>query len=149
MKTSAIVTAILVGGTVFSSAATAQLSDFYDEYGRPRAEWQADNQAHGRPSENDAQRNDARQWERRYRGLEVPRYQQHYYRPYAGARHNGYHRGSYLPREYRQQRYYVNNWNAYPGLYAPPRGHQWVQLGSDFALMAVTSGLIVNLLSAG
>jgi Ni/Co efflux regulator RcnB len=154
MKTSTIVCAVLAGG-MFSSAAVAQLSHFYDEWGRPRAEWQAQNQAHGRPGENEAQQQyDPRdqRWQRRgwdQRGFDHPRHAQRAYRPYAGPRSHGYHRGSYLPREYRQQRYYVNNWNAYPGLYAPPAGHQWVQVGSDFALMAITTGLIVSLLANG
>ena len=56
-------------------------------------------------------------------------------------------RGGYLPAEYRHTGYYVNNWNAHAGLYAPPYGHQWVQVGSDFLLVAIATGLIANLLT--
>lgn len=56
-----------------------------------------------------------------------------------------FHRGGYLPYEYRQRGHYVD-WHAYPGLYAPPAGHQWVNVGGDFLLVALATGLIVNLL---
>ena len=58
-----------------------------------------------------------------------------------------YYRGGYLPREYLSSNYYVNNWQAYPGLYAPPYGYQWVDTGSDFVLAALATGLIANLLT--
>jgi Ni/Co efflux regulator RcnB len=58
-----------------------------------------------------------------------------------------YYRGGYLPYEYRQQGYYLSDWNAYPGLYAPPHGHQWMQVGNDFLLVALATGLIANLLT--
>lgn len=57
-----------------------------------------------------------------------------------------FYRGGYLPRTYLQPNYYVSNWGAYPGLYAPPPGYQWVNVGSDYLLVAVASGLIANLL---
>lgn len=66
---------------------------------------------------------------------------------YTQPRHTRFHRGGYLPYEYRNHGYYVSNWNAYPGLYAPPYGHQWVQVGSDFLLVALATGLIANLLT--
>jgi Ni/Co efflux regulator RcnB len=66
---------------------------------------------------------------------------------YYGNDHARFQRGGYLPYEYRQRSYYVNDWNAYSGLYAPPYGYQWVQVGSDFALVALATGLIANLLT--
>lgn len=58
-----------------------------------------------------------------------------------------FHRGGYLPHNYRHSSYYVTNWNAYPALYAPPYGHQWVHVGNEFLLVAVTTGLIAHLLT--
>ena len=56
-------------------------------------------------------------------------------------------RGGYVPREYRNERYYVRDWRQYGGLYAPPQGYQWVQNDTgDIALMALATGLIANLL---
>lgn len=63
------------------------------------------------------------------------------------ADYDGYfRRGGYLPYEYRRPDYYVD-WRSYPGLYAPPYGYQWVQVGNDFLLVALASGLIANLLT--
>ena len=70
-------------------------------------------------------------------------YSQPSYRSYTPR----FQRGGYLPSQYRAQGYYVNDWNAYPALYAPPHGHQWMQVGSDFLLVAIATGLIANLLT--
>jgi Ni/Co efflux regulator RcnB len=57
-----------------------------------------------------------------------------------------FHRGDRLPYQFRQHRYYVNDWRAHH-LYAPPYGYQWVQDdGGDFLLVALATGLIANLL---
>ncbi|MFT8674857.1 MAG: RcnB family protein [Acetobacter sp.] len=47
----------------------------------------------------------------------------------------------------RGQRYWggdpwIDNWRAYPGLYAPPYGYRWVRSGDQFLLTAVASGMI-------
>jgi len=68
-----------------------------------------------------------------------------YQQPSYRASHRFY-RGGYLPYEYRQPVYYVNNWNAYPGLYAPPYGHQWMNVDGEFLLVALATGLIANAL---
>ena len=78
-------------------------------------------------------------------------YNQGYSRGYAPSYYANtaprFYRGGYLPRDYRHSSYFVANWNAYPALYAPPYGHQWVQIGNDFLLVAVTTGLIAHLLT--
>ena len=66
-------------------------------------------------------------------------------RYYSGARGPGWRRGGYLPREYRNHQYVVNNWRAHR-LSAPPRGYQWVQVGSDYVLAAIATGLIASLI---
>lgn len=58
-----------------------------------------------------------------------------------------FRRGARLPHEYRGHAYRVNDWHAHPGLYAPPHGHQWMQVGSDFLLVAIATGVIAGLLS--
>lgn len=70
-----------------------------------------------------------------------------YNQPRHYANGHRFQRGGYLPHEYRQNRgYYVNDWRAHRGLYAPPHGHQWMQVGTDFVLVALATGLIANLL---
>lgn len=63
--------------------------------------------------------------------------------PDGGRRWN---RGDRLPMEYRDRQYVVNDWRGHQ-LSAPPRGHQWVQNGSDYLLVALASGLIAQMLA--
>ncbi|MFZ2390053.1 MAG: RcnB family protein [Polaromonas sp.] len=62
----------------------------------------------------------------------------------AGPDHNFY-RGGRLPREYRNNQYVVNDWRDHH-LKAPPRGHYWVQVGADYVLVAIATGIIVQIL---
>lgn len=60
-----------------------------------------------------------------------------------GARR--WNRGDRLPMEYRDRQYVVNDWRGHQ-LSAPPRGYQWVQSGSDYLLVAIATGIILQLL---
>ena len=64
---------------------------------------------------------------------------------YYQARGPQFQRGRYIPLEYRNRQYVVVNPHQHR-LYAPPRGQQWVQVGSDYVLVAIATGLIVNLM---
>lgn len=68
-------------------------------------------------------------------------------REYFGAHGPEFYRGAYIPREYFNRQYYVTDWRAHQ-LYAPPRGHQWVQVGADYVLIARATGQIANLVLA-
>jgi Ni/Co efflux regulator RcnB len=72
---------------------------------------------------------------------------------WANNRHDRYpdgsrrwNRGDRLPPEYRDRQYVVSDWRGHR-LSAPPAGHQWVQSGSDYLLVAIASGLIAQLLA--
>jgi Ni/Co efflux regulator RcnB len=56
-----------------------------------------------------------------------------------------YHRGDRLPPEYRSHSYVVDDWRGHH-LSAPPRGYHWVQNGGDYILVAITTGIILELL---
>jgi Ni/Co efflux regulator RcnB len=56
-----------------------------------------------------------------------------------------WNRGERLPPEYRDRQYVVQDWRGHR-LSAPPRGHQWVQNGSDYLLVAIATGVIAQLL---
>jgi Ni/Co efflux regulator RcnB len=155
MKASLITCSVLAATLGFSSLASAQ--DWNGRRDRDRDQRVEQRQGQ-RFEQRQEQRRDWRQDQRRddraqhwdnnrqYSLRQQPNYA--YSAPqYYGQNNARFYRGGYLPYEYRQQSYYVNNWNAYPGLYAPPYGHQWVQVGSDFALIALTTGLIANLLT--
>ena len=61
-----------------------------------------------------------------------------------GARGPQFHRGGHIPNEYRSRQYVVNDWRSHR-LAPPPRGQQWVQVGSDYALIAIATGLIASI----
>lgn len=62
-----------------------------------------------------------------------------------GARGHEFRRGGHIPHQYRHHQYVVNDWHARQ-LSRPPYGHHWVQVGGDYVLIAVATGLIANLL---
>lgn len=86
-------------------------------------------------------RHDRRDDRRDFRHGPVVRYNHHYY----NARGPQFRRGGYIPYEYRNRQYVVVNHYQHR-LSAPPRGHQWVQVGGDYVLIAIATGLIANLI---
>jgi Ni/Co efflux regulator RcnB len=62
----------------------------------------------------------------------------------AGPEHSFY-RGERLPSYYRGPQYVVNDWRGH-GLRTPPRGYHWVQTGGDYVLVAIATGVILELL---
>jgi Ni/Co efflux regulator RcnB len=70
----------------------------------------------------------------------------HYQNWHDRGRHEGwYKRGGYLPVEYRT-RYVVTDWRR-DRLREPPRGYHWVRSDNgDFLLVAITTGIIADLL---
>lgn len=57
-----------------------------------------------------------------------------------------FHRGERLPPTYRHHSYVVDNWRAHR-LQPPPRGHHWVAIGADYLLVAIATGIIVDVLA--
>lgn len=62
-----------------------------------------------------------------------------------GARGPEWHRGGRIPLEYRNRQYVVNDWRGHR-LAAPPRGYEWVQVGGDYVMVAIATGIIAQLL---
>lgn len=56
-----------------------------------------------------------------------------------------FYRGDRLPPDFRRRQYVVENWRGYR-LSPPPRGYHWVQLGADFVLVAIASGVIMQII---
>jgi Ni/Co efflux regulator RcnB len=93
-------------------------------------------QDHGDRGRSDKHReNDERHGDRGYYGM------------HDRGRHEGwYKRGGYVPEEYRGGRYVVNDWHR-ENLREPPRGYRWVRSDNgDFLLIAVATGVIMDLL---
>lgn len=76
-------------------------------------------------------------------------WQHHYHRGARDDRGAGpYHefrQGGRLPPEYRSRQYVVDDWRGHH-LSAPPRSYHWVQNGGDYLLVAITTGVIMQLL---
>jgi Ni/Co efflux regulator RcnB len=69
--------------------------------------------------------------------------------PHQGERGAGpdhrFYKGDRLPMEYRGRTYVVDDWRGHH-LSAPPRGYHWVQAGGDYVLVAIATGVILQLL---
>lgn len=62
--------------------------------------------------------------------------------------HHHYHdrqwsRGARLPAQYRQPRYVVHDWR-HRHFRRPPSGHQWVRVGTDYLLVGIATGIILD-----
>jgi Ni/Co efflux regulator RcnB len=70
----------------------------------------------------------------------------HYVVVHDRGMHEGwYHRGGYVPAEYRDRRYVVEDWRTYH-LAPPPRDYQWVRSDTgEFLLVAAATGLITDI----
>jgi Ni/Co efflux regulator RcnB len=64
---------------------------------------------------------------------------------YYNARSPEFRRGYRLPTYLRSNSYVVTDWRGHR-LSAPPRGYHWVQVGPDYVLVAVATGIIANLI---
>lgn len=54
-------------------------------------------------------------------------------------------KGDRLPSQYRNNRYYVDDWRDHH-LSKPPRGHRWVEVDGEYILISVVTGVIASIL---
>lgn len=127
MKVQTIICAAVLGTLGAVSVASAQGHDRDDQR---RAEEQHRGDVHA-PA---AHRND----DRRAMGNRAESEREREY-----SAHN-WHRGDRLPAQYRDRQYVIENWREHR-LSAPPRGYEWVQVGPDYVLVAVRTGVIAQL----
>lgn len=133
MTSKALICAIAAASFSFASLSLADNDNRRDHKGR-----------HGG---NSSHRDDDRRDHRDNRSHQGPRGFDHRDardKPHYGARGPHFHRGGRIPFEYRNRQYVVNNWRDHR-LNAPPRGQQWVQVGSDYVLVAIATGIIAQL----
>lgn len=128
MKFNAIVCTVICASMGFSSLSFAQDHDRRDSR-------QDQSRQEQRAQANDTHRRD----DRRYDNNRNTRHAAYY-----NARGPEFRRGGYIPREFRNHYYVVNNYRNYR-LSPPPRGQQWVQVGSDYVLIAIATGLIASI----
>lgn len=141
MKSTAIVCAIAAASLGFSALSFAQ---GYDRRGAGEAPPWVQQQAPRQADQRDQIRNQ--------RGVErrnEPRFDQ------ADARRNDrredysargaeFRRGGHIPREFRNRQYVVTDYRMHR-LNRPPHGQQWVQVGPDYVLVAIATGLIASI----
>jgi Ni/Co efflux regulator RcnB len=155
MKSRAIVLALATAALSLGSLAYAHddgRGDYRDwrqaQHRQYQENWFYQQQLQNQPQQYDRRLYEQRQYEPRH---SQPQYNHGGYQSgYPGqgaARVPHYRRGEYLPHQFRQRQYYVNDWNA-RRLYAPPQGYQWVQAddSGDYLLVAMATGLIANLI---
>ena len=130
MKVNAFVCALAALATGASGFAVAQPRDYRD-YRNDHREQRGEPDRHGR--------GDWRGGPER-RGP-PPRFEE---RRGAGPDHDFY-RGSRLPPQYRSRQYVVDDWRRHH-LAPPPRGYHWVQVGVDYVLVAIATGIIAQIL---
>lgn len=140
---SAALLAMAFGVTAGTASARPDDRD-HDRRGRDPGRRGPDDDRRGR--DHHARRDDDRRGPPRHahddrRG--PPRHGHPHGRPPGHAYGHRWQRGERLPPTYRTRHYVVNNWNAYH-LHRPPRGYQWVQVGADFVLIAIATGLIAQ-----
>ncbi len=108
----------------FSAVAAAQPQDH--GHGHDQQDQHGHQDKHGRPDHNDHQK---------HRGMSD-----------RGHSEGWYKKGGRMPSEYRGRTYVVTDWHR-DHLRAPPRGYHWVRSDNgDFLLVAITSGIIADLL---
>jgi Ni/Co efflux regulator RcnB len=137
MKRTVIVSAIMAVFLTAGGSAIAQGQRNGDRNERGRDEQMQ------RHEQQDRRHDQARQRDRR-----DPQGRAHYdqRREGRGAGPNhAFQRGERLPLEYRHRQYVVNDWRGH-NLNAPPRGYHWVQTGADYVLVAIATGVILQLL---
>ena len=54
-------------------------------------------------------------------------------------------RGDRLPPAYRARTYVIDDWRGHR-LQRPPRGYHWVQVGAEYVLIAIATGIIAQVL---
>jgi len=52
-------------------------------------------------------------------------------------------RGARIPPRYRHSRYVVHDWHRHK-FSRPPRGYQWVNVGTDYLLVGIATGVILQ-----
>jgi Ni/Co efflux regulator RcnB len=125
-KFSAAVCAVAAVALLTSSLSFADERDRQDEFQR------GDGHGHGHDKHRDEDRFDQRdgRWNDR--------------RPDYNARGPDFHRGGYISREYRSRAYEVDYREH--RLRRPPEGHRWVQVGADYVLIAIATGVIASII---
>jgi Ni/Co efflux regulator RcnB len=124
--------AAAISAVIALTMATGQLAFAQGKGDRDGKDWRKSERRDARGDRHDNRDFGRRHNEERSRGRGVgPNYE--------------YYRGDRLPIEYRHRIYVVDDWRGHR-LSAPPRGYHWVQSGGDYILVAIATGIILQIL---
>lgn len=103
----------------------------------------------GRWERSERRANQSRSYDQRYRHDRYDRNEHRSARDYGrnnyGHSYYQMRRGERLSHQYQDRRYVVSDWRAHR-LHQPQYGHHWVQAGNDYALVAIATGIIAQVL---
>ncbi|SAI67992.1 Predicted integral membrane protein [Bordetella ansorpii] len=142
--------AVMLSGSLLGVSGLAQADD-HRGHDRGRHEQRDKHHGHDRRDHDRHEwrgaRHDHRDWRHERRGP-PPRVvvERHYHQAprYAPPRH--YHRwsrGEYVPAPYRGGHYVVTDYRA-RHLAPPPRGSHWISVGSDYFLIGMATGMVLQ-----
>ena len=131
MKSKALVCAITLAALSFGSLSFAQGDDRRGRGAEPQ-----------RFEQRGSMHRDGHDFNARHLDRRNARHGRHDH--HADVRGPRFHRGDRVPTEYRHRGHAMNNWHA-QHLNAPADGQQWVQVGADYALIAIATGVIAQL----
>jgi Ni/Co efflux regulator RcnB len=149
MKSKTVLAIVLALSLLPGSVAFADGPDRRGQRGdHEQAQRGHDGRGHGQGNQGRWERREQRDYRdyRNQRGNRPPpqAYREDRRGPGAGPQRNFY-RGDRLPSEYRHRNYVVNDWRGHR-LSPPPRGYHWVQAGGDYVLVAIATGIILQIL---
>lgn len=147
MNKRTFVSSIIIASLGFSSIAVAQpaMREAQREVQEARRDVQAAQRDLQRARTPRERREAQLRLQRAERELLEARQDRREVRRYYNARGPEFRRGGRLPPELRQRHYVVSDWRRHR-LAAPPRGYHWVQVGPDYVLAAIATGIIANLI---
>jgi Ni/Co efflux regulator RcnB len=116
---------LLLGGLLLSATSIAMAQPPHDRDGDRDHDNHGDNHGHDNRYDHRDDRHDDRHDDR-------------------GRGH--WERGHALPPQYRDRGHYVTDYRSYR-LREPPRGYRWVRADDNFVLVAITTGLIADIVA--
>lgn len=141
----------IITAAVAATLSLSSLSSFaqgYDKRGKVIIIQQQDDHRHdNRRSDRRDDRHDDRYSQRRNDRRDQWRQERadERHRYYYNARGPEFVRGHSIPRDLRTHQYVVVDYRQHR-LAPPPRGQQWVQVGADYVLVAVATGIIASII---
>ena len=138
MNNKTVISVVLAMTLASSGLAFGQGNSGHGDRGGDRGRHEQ-SQRGGPPDRHDDRRVD-------YRDDRAPNHRDNHAHDSRGAGpNNSWYRGDRIPVQYRSHQYVVDDWRGYH-LSAPPRGYHWVQSGGDYILVAIATGVILQLL---